>query len=204
MKHAEIAALTNKEPEMTCEEMMIAIGDSLSDLGSSDNVEDGNDEDDDEIEQGKLSENDEPSWVMGTITKTVPQRMEMFQHKLMKLDELTQLGWEDAADYFRERDKMYGTYELMLPAIIKRQTDDDATAHPRTTFGDLIECLEIVPGILQMPQGTSRPGSSHMRLASMKPQLNTSITGLEPTAERDSSPLVKAKPDEPVSHYPCI
>jgi hypothetical protein len=40
--------------------------------------------------------------VMGTITKMVQQRMESFRQKQMKLDELTQLLWEDAADYFRE------------------------------------------------------------------------------------------------------
>jgi hypothetical protein len=32
----------------------------------------------------------------------VQQRMERFQQKQMKLDKLTQPGWEDAADYFRE------------------------------------------------------------------------------------------------------
>jgi hypothetical protein len=42
---------------------------------------------------------------MGTITKTVLQRMERCWQKQMKLDELTELGWEDAADYYCERDK---------------------------------------------------------------------------------------------------
>jgi hypothetical protein len=49
-----------------------------------------------------LSEDDEPGWVMGTITKTVRQGMERFRQKQMKLDELTQPGWEDAAGYIRE------------------------------------------------------------------------------------------------------
>jgi hypothetical protein len=35
--------------------------------------------------------------------------MARFRPKQMKLDELIQPGWEDAADYFRERDKKYGT-----------------------------------------------------------------------------------------------
>jgi hypothetical protein len=39
---------------------------------------------------------------MGTISKMVQQRMESFRQKQMKLDELTQPRWEDAADYFRE------------------------------------------------------------------------------------------------------
>jgi len=99
--------------------MLVAIGDSLSDLASSDNGVDGEDEDDEETEQGKLSEDDEPGWVMGTITKTVQKRMERFRQKQMKLDELTQLGWEDAADYFCERDKKYGTFELGVPAVVQ-------------------------------------------------------------------------------------
>jgi len=63
--------------------MLIAIGDSLSDLASSDDGEDGEDEDDEETELGKLSDDDKPGWVMGTITKTVQQRMESFRQKQM-------------------------------------------------------------------------------------------------------------------------
>jgi hypothetical protein len=73
--------------------MLVAIGDSLSDLASPDDGEDGEDENDEETEQGKLSEDDEPGWVMGTITKTVQQCLERFRHKQMKLDELIQPGW---------------------------------------------------------------------------------------------------------------
>jgi len=70
MMHTEIVGLTSREPEKTLEEMMAAIADSLSDLASFDDGEDGQNEDE-ETEQGKLSEDDEPGWVMGTITKTV-------------------------------------------------------------------------------------------------------------------------------------
>ena len=122
----------------------------------------------------------------------------------MKLDELTQPGWEDAADYFRERDKKYGTAELRVPVVVQPQTDDDASAPPPTTFGELMERLDIVPGISQMPQRTSRPGSSHIWLGSVKLQSITSISGLEPTAEPDKSPFLQAKPVEPVSCYLCI
>jgi len=68
--HTEIARLMPREPEKTFEEMMAAIGDCLSDLASSDDGEYGEDEDE-ETEQRKLSEDDEPGWVMGTITNTV-------------------------------------------------------------------------------------------------------------------------------------
>jgi len=78
MMHPEIALLMSRDPEKTFEEMLVAIGESLGDLASSDDGEDGEDEDEEETEQGKLSEDDEPGWVMGTITNTVQQRMERF------------------------------------------------------------------------------------------------------------------------------
>jgi len=77
---------------------MVAIGDSLSDLASSDDGEDGEDEEDEQTAEGRLSEDDKPGWVMGTITKMVQQRMERFRQKQIKLDELIQPGWEHAAD----------------------------------------------------------------------------------------------------------
>jgi len=83
---------------------MVAIRDSRRDLASSNNGEDGEDEDDEETEQGKRSKDDEPGWVIGTITKVVQQCMERFRQKQMKLNQLTQPGWEDPADYFQERD----------------------------------------------------------------------------------------------------
>ena len=46
MTQAEIAGLTSREPEKTFEEMLVAIGDSLSDLASSDDGEDGEEQDD--------------------------------------------------------------------------------------------------------------------------------------------------------------
>jgi len=122
----------------------------------------------------------------------------------MKLDEMPQPGWEDAADYFRQRDKKYGTAELRVPVVVQPQTDDDASAPPPTTFGELMGRLDIVPGISQMAQGTSRPGGSHIRLGSVKPQLITTISGPEPAGEPVKSPLLKAKPVEPVRFYPCI
>jgi len=204
MTQAEIAGLTSREPEMTFEEMLDAIGDSLSDLASSDDGEEGEEEDDEETEQGNLSEDDKPGWVMGTITKTVQQRMERSRQKQMKLDELTQPGWEDAADYLSERDMKYGTTELTVPAVVQPQTMNDAPPPPPATFGELMESLDIVPGISQRPQGTSRPGSSHIRLGSVKPQSQSSIPSGEPAAEPDSSMLLKAKPVEPVSFYPCL
>ena len=102
MTHAELTGLTSRKPETTFEEMLVAIGYCLTDLASSDHGEDGEDEDDEETEKAKLSKDDEPGWVMGTITKTVQQRVERFRQKQMKFIESTHPGWEDAADYFRQ------------------------------------------------------------------------------------------------------
>jgi len=210
MKHAEIAGLTYREPEKASEVMLVAIRDSLNDLASSADGEDGEDEDDEETEQGKMSEDDEPGWAKGKITITVQQRMERIQQKQMKLDKLTQPGLEDVADYFRQRDKKYGTFELSVPAVVQPQTNDDTPAPPPTTFGELMESVDIVQRISQRPQGTSRPGSSHIMLGSVKRQSKSSIASAEPAAEPDSSTLLKAKPVqsvssvEPVSFYPCI
>jgi hypothetical protein len=46
--------------------------------------------------------------------------MERFRQKQRKLNELTEPGWDDAADYFREQDKKYhdGTTELSVPAVV--------------------------------------------------------------------------------------
>jgi hypothetical protein len=60
MQHAQVVGLMNRVPEMKFQEMMVAIRDSLSDLASSIDVEDGEEEDDVETEQGKLSEDDQP------------------------------------------------------------------------------------------------------------------------------------------------
>jgi hypothetical protein len=116
------------------EEMLVASRDSLSDLASSNDGEDREDENDEETEQCTQSEDDAPCRVMGTISITVQQRMERFRLKQMKLDELTQLGWEDGADYFRERDKKHSTSELMVPVIFQLLTNDDTTAPALTTF----------------------------------------------------------------------
>jgi hypothetical protein len=90
----------------TFEDMLNAIGDSVSDLASSDDEQDEEDKEEDEEDSdlGKLSDDDEPGWVIGTISKTVQHCMESCRQKQMKLDELTQLGWGDAAKYFRETD----------------------------------------------------------------------------------------------------
>ena len=202
MKSAECGGLTSREPGHTFEEMLDAIGGSLSDLASSNDEVDG--KDDQHTEQGKLNEDAEPGWVMGTITKTVQQRMERFRQKQITLEELTQPGGWDAADYFCEQDMKDSTTELKVPAVIKLHTDHDAANPAPTTYGENLDYLDIIPGISQMPQGTSRPGSSHMRLGSGRLQSNKRIASLPSNVEPDSSPIMKANPIQPISLYPCI
>jgi hypothetical protein len=130
--------------------------------------------------------------------------MERFREKQIKLDKLTQPGWGDVAEYIREQDKRYGTTELKVPAVVKLHTDQDAVNPAPSTFGELMESLDIIPGISQMPHRTSRPGSSHLRLGSGRPQSNKCIASLPPDVEPDSSPIKQAKPIEPASLYSFI
>jgi len=107
MTNADKAGLTTTNPETTFQEILNAIAKCLRDLAISDDGEEGEGEDDDEKdpELGNLSNNDEPGWVMGTISKTLQHQMKLFRQKQMNLDQLMQPGSRDTADYFCERDK---------------------------------------------------------------------------------------------------
>jgi len=169
--------------------MLNAIGDSLSDLASSQDEEDGEDKDDDgeDTGQGKLSDDDEAGWVMGTISKAVQHHRESYRQKKTRLDELTQLGWGDMADHFRQRDIKHGTTELKVPADGKPQTVSTGATPWPTTFGELMEAIDIVPGQSQIPQVTSPQGSSQMRLCSEKPQAENHMVPPMPTTVPDLS-----------------
>ena len=205
MVNVEKGQSTTTNPEISFEEMLNAIGDSLSDLASSKDEEDGEDEDDDEEDtgHGKLSDDDEPGWVMGTISKTVQHLIESFRQKQLMLDELTQPGWGKAAEYCHEGDMNYRTTELNVPAVGKPQADSTAATPSPTTFGELMQALDIVPGQSEMPQVTSRLGTSQMRQGSEKPQPDNHIVPLMPAVVTDSSPIEIAKPVQPVSFTPA-
>jgi len=134
----------------------------------------------------------------------VLQRTEMVQQKEMKVHELAQPGWGDAADYFCQRDKMYSRPELKVPAVGKPQTDNVAVPPAPTIFGELMEYVDICTRISQMLQWTAQPGSSHMRLGSGKPCSNKRIVCLAPDMDPDSLPIQKVKSVESVSFYRCI
>ena len=92
---------------------------------------------------------------MGTISNTVQHRIDSCWQKQMKFDELMQLECGDVADCFCKTKIKYWMPKLMVPAIAKPQTDMTAATPLLTTFGELMETLDIVPGISQMPQGMS-------------------------------------------------
>jgi len=206
MRNAEKAGLTTTKPETPFEEMLNAIGDGLGDRASPDDGEDGEDEDHNEEDPagGKLSEDDEPWWVMGTISKMVQYRMERFRQKQMKLDHFTQPGGGDAANNLSERDKKYGTTEFKVPAVIEPHTADDVASSVLMTFSEPLETLDSIPGTLQIPQVTSRPGSSQMRLGSQKLQTHERIPSLPPTPMPDWSQIQQFKHVEPVTLNPSI
>jgi hypothetical protein len=80
MTTAENGCATSVKPETTYEEKLNAIGESVSNLASCDDEQDGEDEEDDaeDPELRKLSDDDEPCRMIGTITKPVQHRMESF------------------------------------------------------------------------------------------------------------------------------
>jgi len=205
-RNAEEVGLTTTKPETTFEEMLNAIGDSLSDLASSHHGEDGTDKDDndDDLELRKLSEGDEPGWVMGTISKRVQRRMEWLWQKQMMVDELMQPAWGDSADYFCQRDKMLGTTKVQVPAVVQLQTEADGASSATTTFRDPMETLDSIRRKSEMWQVTSRPGSSHMSLGSKKPQTQKQILSLPPDATPNMSFIKKWQPVVPGSVYASI
>ena len=87
-----------------------------------------------------------------------------------------------------------GTTELKVPAVVKPQTDTTAATPSPTTFGELMQVLDIVPGQSQMPQVTSLQGSSQMRLGSEIPQADNHIVALMPDTVPDSSQMEIATP----------
>jgi len=97
MRNAEKLGLETRKHKKAFREVFNAMGDSISDLESSDNEEggEGKEDDDEDTELGKMSEYDEPSWVMGTISQTRQKDRESIRLTQMTLDEWTQLGWED-------------------------------------------------------------------------------------------------------------
>jgi hypothetical protein len=87
---------------------------------------------------------------------------------------------------------------------VKPQTITTAATPLPTTFGELMQDLDIIPGQSQMLQLMSQPGSSQMRLGSEKPQADNHIVSPTPDVVPESSQMEIAKLYQPVSFYPGI
>jgi len=206
MTTAERMGATTRKPETRFEEMLNAIADSLSDLASPDNEQDREDQEDDEDDTvlSKLSDDDDPGWVMGTMSESVQHHVESFRQKQMRLDQSIQPGWGDAANYLRETDMKYETTEMKVLVVVKPQIDMTAATPPPTTFGQPMQTLDIVCRQSQIPAVTSRPGSSQTRLGCEWPQLHKFLQVVSANGAPDSTLLQDAKPVQPVSVHPYI
>jgi len=198
--------LTSWQPEKSFEEVQNPIGDWLSDPVSSKDEEYGDNEDDDEEDAAlaTLSEDDEPSWVKGTISKPVQQFMEGSWPKPMCLHESMQPWWGDVANYFCESDMMHGMAEMRVPAVGQLESNQVVAWHAPQTLGEEIYTLDIVPGKLWMPLVTFRMGRCHMTQGSGNSQSHKIIASLRPYAAADWLLTKKSKPVKLGSIYPCI
>jgi hypothetical protein len=70
--------------------------------------------------------------------------MESFLQRQMRLDELTQPGRGDAANYFSEREMRYGTAKLMVPAVDTPQIDTTTATTSPITVGEHMQTPEVV------------------------------------------------------------
>lgn len=104
-RKGEYSGLANRESEKTFQEMIVAIGDSLSDIVRSDHAEDGEEEDDVQAEQGQMSQDDKPCRVMVTSSNTVLPQRERFWRTQMTLDTVSQMGSEHTVYDSYEQDK---------------------------------------------------------------------------------------------------
>jgi hypothetical protein len=92
----------------------------------------------------------------------------------------------------------YRMTELKVTAIGRPQADSTAATPLPTTYGELTQALDNVPGQSPMPQVTSRQGISHKLLGSDKTQVDDRIV-LMPTAVSDLSKIELVKPVQLVS-----
>jgi hypothetical protein len=106
MATSDNAGATTRKPETMFDGMLNAIPASPSHLASSNDEQNGEGEEDNEedTELGKLSDDDNPGWVKGTISDTLQHCIESCSQTRIRLRELTQPGWGDAANYNHQRD----------------------------------------------------------------------------------------------------
>ena len=206
MANVENARSTTTKHETSFEDLPNAVGDSQSDQSSSHDEENWEDKDDyaEDTDHGKVNKDDRPGWVMRTITEMVQYRIESFRHKPFSLQNLTYPECGNPADSVCEREMKYGTTQLMVPVVVKLQTDITAATPSPISFENLMQTRDMVPGRFEMPPLTLRPRRSQLRLCSERPDADSNIVSLASNPVLDSSQIVIAKPGQPVSVYACI
>lgn len=147
MKNAGKTGLTTRKPGTTFRVMLGAIKDSLSDIGTFEDWEDGGDrcEVDDNTEQGKVSEDDKLGWVMVIMSKMVVHQMEHIGQKQMTPDNTMQPGCGDGANFFCERNLKHRRTELMVLPGVQLETEDGATLSAPMTYGEPMKTLGCIP-----------------------------------------------------------
>jgi hypothetical protein len=113
--------------------------------------------------------------------------MERLRQTHIKLDQLTQWGWGDAADSVRKCDKNYGTTELEVPAVVQLNTDNDVATPPLIAFAELMESPDTISQISQTLQWNDRPRSSPIRLGCCRLQSKKRSVSLPSDAEPNLS-----------------
>jgi len=127
--------------------------------------------------------------------------MQMFWQTQLKPDQFTQPRCAEAPDYYCEREYKYGTSKLCIPVVIQLKTDDDVVPPEPTAFVEVMEHLQIVPGVSGLPQGTSRPPNSHRRIRSGMLHTVTSIHGVVSPMVPDLSLIQNATPVELITFH---
>jgi len=127
--------------------MLNAIRESLSGLPCLYNEEVTEDEEDNMEDLGlsKLGDDDEPGWVMGTISRPDQHYIESYLQNLIQLDELTTPEWGEASNYCLERYMRFSMANCKVPRVIHVQTDDYAADSAFRALGELLETVDIVP-----------------------------------------------------------
>jgi hypothetical protein len=93
---------------------------------------------------------------------------------------------------------------LNHPAVVKPQIHKTAATPSPATVSENTQTIAIIPGQLEMPVVTFRPGSGEMRLGSQQPQSREFIPVLSTGMTTDSMLTQCAKTLQPVSFYPCV
>ena len=177
MRTAEKARSTTKKPQKTFEDILNVIRESLSDNACSDNQDDG-EEEEDEKEDTKIMNlarwwAHSPKWYSTTRRVFGRNRWRLTNWRNQDVGTWPTTSLREIWSTGRPNRK-FRQFES------PRETWLSAATPSPTTFGELMQTLDDIPGQSQMPQVTTWPGCSHMRLGSEKPQWQKYIASLLP------------------------